>query len=131
MGVPPETYARADNFQRKVIDPALLEVNGLSDMGVQIEPGRLHSRAPIHSVTIAWWRKTGEDFRASIEERNRSKVGRMARLRGQVETAEPIAPMLPLPLQERINKTVEAMRQGGASEADVQAFIDGQVADLP
>jgi Initiator Replication protein len=101
MGVPPETYARADNFQRKVIDPALLEVNGLSDMGVQIEVGRLHSRAPIHSVTIAWWRKTGEDFRASIEERNRSKVGRMARLRRQVETAEPIALTLPLPLQEQ------------------------------
>jgi hypothetical protein len=129
MGVPPDTYARADNFQRKVIDPAVLEVNGLSDMGVQIELGRLHSRAPIHSVTVAWWRKTGDDFRASIEERNRSKLGRMARLRGQVETAEPIAPMLPLPLQEKINKTVEFMREGGASEADVQTFIDGQTGE--
>jgi hypothetical protein len=104
-------------------------VNGLSDMGVQIELGRLHSRAPIHSVTVAWWRKTGDDFRASIEERNRSKLGRMARLRGQVETAEPIAPMLPLPLQEKINKTVEFMREGGASEADVQTFIDGQTGE--
>jgi hypothetical protein len=128
MGVPPETYARADNFQRKVIDPALLEVNGLSDMGVQIELGRLHSRAPIHSVTIAWWRKTGEDFRASIEERNRSKVGRMARLRGQVETAEPIASMLPLPLQEKVQKTVEFMRESGASEGDIDAFIESQTA---
>lgn len=44
MGVP-ETYARGDNFQRKVIDPAILEVNGPSDMGVQIELARLHSRA--------------------------------------------------------------------------------------
>ena len=87
MGVPPDTYARADNFQRKVLDPALLEVNGLSDMGVQIELERLHSRAPIHAVTVAWWRKTGEEFRGAMEERNRSKVGRMARLKGLVETA--------------------------------------------
>src|ERR1035438_8120618 len=36
LGVPPGTYARADNFQSKVIDPAVLEVNGLSDMSLQI-----------------------------------------------------------------------------------------------
>ena len=129
MGVPPETYARADNFQRKVIDPALLEVNGLSDMGVRIELGRLHSRAPIHSVTVGWWRKSGDDFRASIEERNRSKVGRMARLRGQVESMVPNLSMLPLPLQEKINKTVEFMREGGASETDIQAFIEEQAVE--
>ena len=129
MGVPPETYARADNFQRKVIDPAILEVNGLSDMGVRIEVGRLNSRAPIDSITVAWWRKAGDEFRASIEERNRSKVGRMARLRGQVEIAEPIAPLPPLPLQQRIDRTVEAMRQGGASETDIQAFIDQQAVE--
>ncbi|HTR35033.1 MAG TPA: replication initiation protein [Bryobacteraceae bacterium] len=129
MGVPPETYARADNFQRKVIDPAILEVNGLSDMGVRIEVGRLNSRAPIDSITVAWWRKAGDEFRASIEERNRSKVGRMARLRGQVEIAEPVAPLLHLPLQQRIDRTVEAMRQGGASETDIQAFIDQQAVE--
>ena len=94
MGVPPETYARADNFQRKVIDPALLEVNGLSDMGVEIELERLHSRAPIQAVTIAWWRKTGDEFRGAIEERNRSKLGRMARLKGLVETVSAPEPLL-------------------------------------
>jgi hypothetical protein len=88
MGVPPDTYARADNFQRKVMDPALLEVNGLSDMSVQMELERLHSRAAIHAVTIAWWRKSGDEFRAAIEERVRSKLGRMARLKGLVETVQ-------------------------------------------
>src|ERR1017187_5485729 len=86
LGVPPETYARADNFQRKVIDPAVLEVNGLSDMSVQIEMERRHSRAPVHAVTVAWWRKSGDEFRIAMEERNRSKLGRMARLKGIVET---------------------------------------------
>ena len=86
LGVPPEAYPRADNFMRFVITPALLEVNGLSDMGVQIEMVRRHPRAPAHAVEIAWWKKRGEEFRSAQQERNRSKVGRMARLRGRVET---------------------------------------------
>jgi hypothetical protein len=85
LGVPPGAYERADNFLRNVIKPAVLEVNGLSDAGVAIEMTRKHPRAPAHGVTIAWWRKTEDEFRASMQERNRSKVGRMARLKGLVE----------------------------------------------
>ena len=85
LGVPPGKYVRVDNFMRKVIEPALLQVNGLSDMGVQIELRRRHSRAPVHEVAVAWWRKQGDEFRAAMQERRRSKIGRMARLRGKVE----------------------------------------------
>lgn len=127
LGVPPGTYTRADNFQRKVLDPAVLEVNGLSDMSLQLELGRPHSRAPLHSVTLAWWRKSGDEFRASVEERNRSKVGRMSRLRGQVETAHPAEPTSSA-RRDRIEATVRAMRESGAPEADIQAFIEGQAA---
>jgi hypothetical protein len=88
LGVPPGTYARGLDFRRKVVEPALLEVNGLSDMGVDVELRRVHARAPINQVAISWWRKSGDEFRAAMQERNRSKVGRMARLRGQVETVE-------------------------------------------
>ena len=86
LGVPPGTYSRGDNFQRKVVDPAVLEVNGLSDMGVQIAMRRRHSRAPIQTVTLAWWEKSGDEFRSAIAERNRSKLGRMARLKGLGKT---------------------------------------------
>jgi hypothetical protein len=92
LGVPPGTYVRGDNFQRKVLDPAVLEVNGLSDMSLQIELERQHSRAPIHAVTLGWWRKSGDEFREAMQERGRSKVGRMARLRGQVEIAQAVTP---------------------------------------
>jgi hypothetical protein len=85
LGVPPGKLVRGPDFERRVIEPALLEVNGLSDMGVKIELTRAHARAPVTSVTIAWWRKEGDDFRAANMERMRSKIGRMARLRGQVE----------------------------------------------
>jgi hypothetical protein len=103
LGVPPGTYARGDNFRRKVLDPALLEVNGLSDMSLQIDLERIHSQAPIHAVTLAWWRKSRDEFRAAMEERNRSKVGRMARLRGQVEVAEPFVREPPSPFPRAKN----------------------------
>jgi hypothetical protein len=127
LGVPPGTYARADNFQRKVLDPAVLEVNGLSDMSLQIELERLHSRAPVHAVTLAWWRKSGDEFQTAMAERNRSKVGRMSRLRGQLETADAAEPPSSSP-PNRIEATVRAMRESGAPEADIQAFIEGQAA---
>jgi hypothetical protein len=50
---------------------------------------RKHPRAMAHAVTICWWRKSPEEFEAAQKERNRSKVGRMARLKGAVETASP------------------------------------------
>lgn len=91
LGVPPSRYQRFDNLMRKVIEPALLQVNGLSDMGAQIEPRRQHSRAPVHEIALCWWRKAGDEFRAAVQERNRSKVGRMARLRGQVDIVKVLA----------------------------------------
>jgi hypothetical protein len=131
LGVPPGTYARGDNFQSKVLDPAVLEVNGLSDMSLQIEQERIHSRAPIHAVRLSWWRKSGEEFREAMQERNRSKVGRMSRLRGQVEKAvvpgsAPVAPSPSAPLKTKIQATVDHLRKSGASEADIEAFIKSQ-----
>jgi hypothetical protein len=89
LGVPPDTYKLGKDFRRFVIEPAVLEINGLSDIGVQVELRRPHIRAPIRDVAVAWWKKQGDEFRSSMQERNRSKLGRMARLRGQVETAIP------------------------------------------
>jgi hypothetical protein len=124
LGVPPGTYARGDNFQRKVLDSAVLEVNGLSDMSLQIELERVHSRAPIRGVTLGWWRKSGDEFRAAMQERNRSKVGRMARLRGQVEVAEPLEQDAPSrsPV-DKVQATARAMRDGGAPETDIEEFL--------
>lgn len=87
MSVKPDTYRVGTDFQRYVIDPAVIEVNGLSDMGVQMEIQRRHARAPIHAVTIAWWRKSPEELAAAIRERNRSKIGRMARFKGAPKVA--------------------------------------------
>jgi Initiator Replication protein len=123
LGVPPGAYPRADNFMRFVITPALLEVNGLSDLGVQIEMVRKHPRAPAHAVTIAWWRKRGGEFRAAMEERNRHKAGRMARLKGKVEQLTSDKAMLMSGKMAQVNAEVagklERMRAAKGTPARV------------
>jgi len=85
LGVPPKAYADGQDFRRKVIEPAMLEVNRLSDMHVDIELRRKHARAAIHEVAVAWRKQEGDEFRASMQERDRSKLGRKARLLGKME----------------------------------------------
>jgi Initiator Replication protein len=82
LGVPPGKLTRGPDFERRVVQPAVIEVNGLSDMGVSIELQRRHARAPVTGVTLGWWKKEGDEFRAAMRERNSSKIGRMARLKG-------------------------------------------------
>jgi Initiator Replication protein len=88
LGVPPGTYKLGPDFVRYVVQPAVLEVNGLSDMGVLIEPRRRHARAPIHEVVVNWWKKEGEEFRAALQEIQEAKAGRMKRLKLK-EAAKP------------------------------------------
>ena len=119
LGVPPGTYERGLDFQRKVIDPAVLEVNGLSDMSVEIAIGRRHARAPIQAITLTWWRKSGEEFRGAMEERNRSKVGRMARLRGQVEAVAPEKDRLLALVDADVSTKLAQMRADELAETGV------------
>lgn len=85
LGVPPGAYDRGNDFVKRVIDPAVLEVNGLSEFGVKAEVERPYSRAPITGVTLGWWCKDAEAYRITYQERQRSKLGRLARLKGGAE----------------------------------------------
>lgn len=90
--VSPDAYERTVDFAKKVIEPALLEVNGLSDMNVDIALRRKHARAPVRDVAISWSKKSGEEFLQAQLELNRSKVGRMARLRSEKKASVPQLP---------------------------------------
>ena len=120
LGVPPGSYDRADNFMRNVIVPAVLEVNGLSDISVQIEMVRKHPRAPAHGVSITWWRKQGEEFRAAMQERNRPKFGRMARLKGKVERVAADTGAL---VNAEVAEMLEKMRAQEARRAEERARV--------
>jgi hypothetical protein len=82
MGVPPGKLLRGPDFLRYCVEPAVLEVNGLSDMTVRAELTRAHARAPITAVTLAWWRKESDAYRATLHELQQPKLGRRARLQG-------------------------------------------------
>lgn len=98
LGVPPGKLTRGPDFERRVVEPALVEVNGLSDMGVSIQLQRRHPRAPVAGVTLGWWRKEGDAFRSAIRERNRSKIGRITRLKEQIDIIK--SPQIMLPVGE-------------------------------
>jgi len=92
MGVPKGAYQQGPDFIRFVLDAAALEVNGLSDYSVEFQVVRRHARAPITAVTLAWWRKEGDAFRATHAEQQQPKQGRTARLRRMAQEAPPSAP---------------------------------------
>ena len=90
MGVPFGTYHDGTNFVLKVIEPAILEVNALSELGVAIEVRRRSPRAAIEAVAITWWKKESDQFRETIRERERPKLGRKARLKAQIQASASI-----------------------------------------
>lgn len=114
MGVPPGKLLQGSHLKQKVIDPAVLEVNGLSDISVTLEVKRKGGPlSPIVAVAMAWWKKDVAEFREAMKERTRPKVGRMARLKGTVEKVDIDTP--PLPIEEAI---AESKRRDEQSSSD-------------
>ena len=132
LGVPDGKLERIPNLLQKVIQPAVLEVNGLADFGVAIKPIRTggQQRGLVTGFRVSWWRKEIPELQAAHEELNRVKVGRMARLQKRVEIATPSSLGLPSPSREqKIAATAEAMRAAGAPAADIEAFLNQQAAN--
>jgi hypothetical protein len=96
---------------------------------VKIEPIRKGGsiRGLVTGFRVSWWRKDVADLQAAYSELKQPKVGRRARLEGRVEHAEPMGARLPSPTrQDKIEATVLAMRQAGAPESDIEAFLGEQ-----
>lgn len=88
LGVEPGKMPLFKNLKKWAIDPAVSEVNGLSDFNVIVDPIRDGGivRGPLTGFRLHWERKESDEWRAALDELLRSKVGRVARLRGTVET---------------------------------------------
>jgi hypothetical protein len=86
LGVPDGKLERIPNLLQKVINPAVLEVNGLADFGVKIdvirEGGKV--RGLVTGFRVSWWRKSEHELKSAYSELKRSKIGRIARLKGDV-----------------------------------------------
>lgn len=83
LGVPKGKLSSWSNLRLRAIDPAVAEVNALSDFIVEIEPIKT-GRAVTH-VELRWWRKDGDARGAADRALQFSRIGRRARAEGRGE----------------------------------------------
>lgn len=87
LGVPNGKLERTPDLLRYCIQPAELEVNGLADFGVKIEERRSGGRVrgKLIGFRLSWWKKDVPALKEAYSELKLTRVGRLARLRNQVE----------------------------------------------
>ena len=109
MGVQPDKLVEFKHFNSRVIAPAVTEVTGLSDYNVKITP--IKSGKKVTGITLQWGAKSEDEIRAAFAELRGSKVGRMARLTGKVETIAGESPRLPTSERVKIAKAIPQKKQ--------------------
>ena len=87
LGVETGKLQETFNLKKWAIDPAVSEVNALSDFNIIVQPlregGQL--RGKLTGFRLFWEKKSQEQWRAVLDELLRSRNGRKARLRGAAE----------------------------------------------
>lgn len=86
LGVRSSAYKGYPQLKQRVLEPALLEVNGLSDVNAEITAIRHggFERGRLIGFRLAWSKKNADEWMKVTDELMRPKVGRAARLRGEV-----------------------------------------------
>jgi replication initiator protein len=95
LGVDPDKLKAFKNLNQKAIQPAVAEVNFLSDFGCKVEP--VTAGRKVVTVRLSWWKKNIDEIKTAYRELQTAKVGRRARLKGTVERIIPDAGELPAP----------------------------------
>ena len=87
LGVPKGKLTSWSNLKLRAIEPAMAEVNALSDYMVEIAPVKTGRR--VTHIELRWWRKDAGSTAKAERELSFSKVGRKARMSGETETLKP------------------------------------------
>ena len=106
MGVPKGKLSSWSNLKLRAIDPAVSEVNALSDFMVEILPIKT-GRAVTH-VELRWWRKDGDARGAADRALQFSKVGR--RIKAEEQTGHVALDQEPLSWSARLNAVAPTLR---------------------
>lgn len=87
LGVPDRKYPRFPQLRQWVLDPAVMEVNGLSDFMAEITPEREGGavRGKLTGFTLRWRKKDRDEWKAALDELSRPRVGRRERLGGTAD----------------------------------------------
>jgi hypothetical protein len=83
IGVEPGKYAAFGALNMHVLKPALLEINALAPFNITVLP--VKSGKKVTHLRIGWWNKNKHEMDAAWQELRRSKVGRRARITGQID----------------------------------------------
>lgn len=84
LGVPKDKLTRFPDFNKYALQPALREVNALSEHHVTI--GMIKKGKRVEQLMLMWLEKTAEEKRQVFRELERCSVGRSARIRNTVES---------------------------------------------
>lgn len=127
MGVPPDKLKQFGHFNSRVLVPAVTEVTGLSDYNVRITA--VKNGKKVVGVKLQWGAKSEEEIKAAFKELRASRVGRLARLTGQVETVVSDAARIPATKRVQVveappepEKPTEQDRERGMKAKAVRMF---------
>lgn len=88
LGVPEGKLGTFGNLNQYAIKPAVAEVNALATFSVQIQPVKQGRK--VVAVKLFWHQKSEDELKEAYAELHRPRVGRSARLKGEVdEVVEP------------------------------------------
>ncbi|MFC7705532.1 replication initiation protein [Plastorhodobacter daqingensis] len=99
LGVPRGKLTSWSNLKLRAIDPAVAEVNALSDFMVAIDP--IKTGRSVTHVELRWWRKDDEAAGAAGRALQFSKVGRKVRAEERAQAAPTAVPARPAWLDGR------------------------------
>ena len=82
LGVPVNKLTTFSNLKLRAITPAVEEINGIASFGCKVEP--LKTGRKVTHIRVFWWRKDIDGLRKAYAELQRPKVGRKARVSGEI-----------------------------------------------
>ncbi len=94
LAVPEGKLNTYGNLNKYAIQPALKEINVMASFGVNMLP--IKQGRKVTAVKIGWYQKDTEQMKAAFAEVQRTKLGRKARIDGDVETIVPKQATLPI-----------------------------------
>lgn len=118
LGVPDDKLQRMPDLLRYCIKVAEVEVSGLADFRVKIEPIRTGGtmRGLVTGFRVAWWKKDISGLKEAYSELRRSKVGRLARLSGKAEMVSPLGELSDNEERSPADKEVDALLEARSAK---------------
>lgn len=90
LGVEPGKYGAFGALNKHVLKPVLMEINALAPFNMSVLPVKEGKK--VARLRVSWWNKNRDEMDAAFRELHQPKVGRRARISGQVEQVQDALP---------------------------------------